>query len=840
MKSLKPVILLIVLILSLSGFNQSISGYVLDEANNPIPFSKVFVKDNVLNNTGAVADIEGKYSFAVPQGNYEIVYSSLGFESQTLNITVQGISDTRQNVYLTETYNELETVEIREKNKNVGYEIIKNVMSRKKELAQPFKSYTCELYIKGTESYDVKENKRKKEEEIDIDKEPDDVFQEEEDKIKAKIENAGGERLNLIEMGITTHFQFPNKIKEYKNASTKIGRPEQIYLSKLPVTEDCFFNFYDNLILKENLHETPIVSPLHVSGILSYKYKLKEIIQEGQDTIYRIHISPRSFGTSTIEGDLYVKKHDWALTKVDLQMHKGNLKIYDDFRVIQEYDLYDSIWLVSKQTFIYKTKYAKETVKGETVVNYSNYKINPTFPYKFFNNEVGITTEEAYERDSLFWKELRPEPLTVKEQRKKFIQDSLTAAYTKKEYLDSVDAVFNKIDFMKVAFFGIEHRNRETKTQWWLSSVVDLIEPIQLAGPRIGPGFGLFKKFKNEQWIDFNSDLTIGYLNKDLRGYGRFYHRYNPKKFATYNIYYSHDVSTIIDYAPILDYIDPSNYYMRDIIGTNHHIELINGLFFDTGINWEKRSSIGNLEFYNFWGEELETAPPINFESYFAFRTNISFSYTPGQKFLTEPKRKIIIGSKWPTFIVYHEKGWDKILGSSIDFDYLSLSINQEFNLGTIGKSRYRLTAGSFIRQDSIYYIDRKFFRQSDQGIYGWLMSDPLHSFQNLQSAYETREWYGQVHFIHHFNGALLNKIPFMKKTGLKAITGGGILFLPEYDNLYYQELFFGVERIFKLFRKRLRIGGYAIFSDSNYQTANLQFKLAFDMMDERDLKFNF
>jgi hypothetical protein len=79
MKSLKPVILLIVLILSLSGFNQSISGYVLDEANNPIPFSKVFVKDNVLNNTGAVADIEGKYSFAVPQGNYEIVYSSLGF-----------------------------------------------------------------------------------------------------------------------------------------------------------------------------------------------------------------------------------------------------------------------------------------------------------------------------------------------------------------------------------------------------------------------------------------------------------------------------------------------------------------------------------------------------------------------------------------------------------------------------------------------------------------------------------------------------------------------------------------------------------------------------------------
>ena len=63
---------------------------------------------------------------------------------------------------------------------------------------------------------------------------------------------------------------------------------------------------------------------------------------------------------------------------------------------------------------------------------------------------------------------------------------------------------------------------------------------------------------------------------------------------------------------------------------------------------------------------------------------------------------------------------------------------------------------------------------------------------------------------------------------------------MPEYDNLYYQELFFGVERIFKIFRKRLRVGGYAIFSDSNYQPAKLQFKLAFDVMDDRDLKFNF
>jgi hypothetical protein len=119
-------------------------------------------------------------------------------------------------------------------------------------------------------------------------------------------------------------------------------------------------------------------------------------------------------------------------------------------------------------------------------------------------------------------------------------------------------------------------------------------------------------------------------------------------------------------------------------------------------------------------------------------------------------------------------------------------------------------------------------------------MSDPLHSFQNLLGAYETKQWYGQGHFVHHFNGAIINKIPFMKKTGIKTVAGGGILFLPEYNNFLYQELFFGLERVFKMFRKRVRIGGFAILSDSNVQPTKLQFKLAFDVMDERDLKFNF
>ena len=93
-----------------------------------------------------------------------------------------------------------------------------------------------------------------------------------------------------------------------------------------------------------------------------------------------------------------------------------------------------------------------------------------------------------------------------------------------------------------------------------------------------------------------------------------------------------------------------------------------------------------------------------------------------------------------------------------------------------------------------------------------------------------------------------MNKIPYIKKTGIKALMGGGFLYLPEHNNFFYTEAFIGIERIFKIFKYRLRLGGYCIVSVASNQFAlpkedqpkNIQFKLSFDIMNERDLKFNF
>lgn len=834
---------------SVFSFGQSLSGFVLDESNNPIPYAKVYVKDqgnnggSVNGNSGAITDFDGKYFLGCAMGVQTFVFTCIGFETVEVQVTINQMEPTVKNVYLSQAVKELNNIEVSAKHKNIAWMIVQNVIDHKSEMLQQMEGYTCEIYIKGVETFDKKEKAPATSDEEPTG--PVDVFQEEEDNLKKKLKDEA--RINLIEINLTKHFQYPNKIKEIRNGYEKVGNPDQIYFQSTVKGE---FNFYESLVQKDDLHLGPIVSPLHPSGILSYKYKLTEILTDDDDSTYVIKVSSRSIGSSTLEGFLHIKKNGWVLTKVDLAMHKGNLKIYDDFRIVQEFVQQDSLWLLDNQRFEYKTKYGKETVMGTTTVKYSDYEINPIFPKKFFSNELGITTEEAYKRDSTYWDGIRPAPLTVDEQRSKFVQDSLQAIFTSKQYLDSIDSVYNKVTFLKAAFLGIGHMNREKKTRWMFPSAASLVEPISIGGLRLGPSLGYYKKWEDKQWINTYSSFSVGFNNLDLRGSASVYHYYNPKKLSIYLVAVSKDARMINSNDAISSLLNRQNIYQNKGIRASHYTELVNGLYLYNSFQFDQRSQFElDYKFVTWFDEAFENTEPIQFPSYNSFRTLFLLSYVPDQKYMTEPHRKVVLGSAWPTFTLGWEKGWNGVLNSVVDFDYLSFSVKQSFQIRTFGESKYNLTMGAFVNQDSVFYIDRKFFRQADKN--KWLAMafiDPLNNFQNLDSSYETQDLYLRGHYIHHFNGAIINLIPFMKKTGIKTVAGTGFIFLPEHNNYFYTEAYLGVERIFKILRERVRIGTYVIVSTTNNQfkipsdsqPRHVKFAVSFDIMSNDANEFNF
>ena len=78
---------------------------------------------------------------------------------------------------------------------------------------------------------------------------------------------------------------------------------------------------------------------------------------------------------------------------------------------------------------------------------------------------------------------------------------------------------------------------------------------------------------------------------------------------------------------------------------------------------------------------------------------------------------------------------------------------------------------------------------------------------------------------MHHFNGAILGKIPLINRTKIQLAGGGGLLLLDQ-NNFRHVEVFAGLERVFNLKGELLRLGAFAVTSDNNLEQATFTFKL--------------
>ncbi|MFT7032868.1 MAG: hypothetical protein ACJA2S_001369 [Cyclobacteriaceae bacterium] len=586
------------------------------------------------------------------------------------------------------------------------------------------------------------------------------------------------------------------------------------------------------------LTESPIISPISRTSILSYKYKLKSTDTVDQQIVYKIKVIPRKVGNSTCKGYLDINDGIWNINKLDLSFHKGSLKLYDKFRLQQSYEqVRDSLWIPYRQEFTYESKSGRrKTFKGSTVYHYSDFQANYQFPDKFFGNEVAVTKQEAYKKDSSYWNSARPEPLTLKEQEMMHHRDSIYAAHNTTEYKDSIEARYNKVTLGEVIIHGVGFRNYRKKKQHSHGSLSSLIGFEVIGGFRLGPRSSYFKRWESGKSIWTSGSMNIGLNNTDVQGNGSVNFTYAPMKGGRISVSGGRTFSSINPTDAYLNQLRRSNYYLHDNIGASHRIELFNGFYFNAGFRYAERRSTSSYNSNTFIGEIINDETPLDFQDYSAFTTNLSFSYTPKQQYITEPKWKVILGSDYPTFTLSHRRGWNGPLSSDIDFDLLEFRINQKLTLGVLGNSQYTVKTGKFINTNTLRLIDQKRFRQSDPILY----SDPLSSFQLLDTALIATKPYIEAHHIHHFNGALINNIPLIKKLRFGVVAGAGILWVQE-SNYRHSEIFAGVERVFKFgARRRLRIGVYGVAAQSNSSPLKTDFKVSFDLIDTWMSDWNF
>jgi hypothetical protein len=792
------------------GQEVRVYGKVTNSKQEPLPYASVHLKTS---SVGTVSKEDGSFELFVPKGIYEIVVSMTGYKTRILPMVVN--EETLQNIILEDDAEKstLSEVIIKVKLKDRADEIMKKLVDNKNNIIKAAKSYSYKAYIKAVQQ--------------------DSGFAE-----KPHMQQKGFPGMAMEEILLNVDRNEYNQVKEERVGVKRSGDPKNLfYLS----TTDGDFNIYNNLIDIPKISPTPFVSPISETGLLSYRFKTLSIERRGKEKLYTISVHPRMLTNATVEGELTVSDSTWTVIHARFEFPSYHLQEYNYFEVEQQYDFIEGkAWLLNHEKFVYYAKGSRNKFSGETTVSFSNYDLDKTFDRKHFNNELSVTTEKAYNRDSTFWNNARKERLSYREAAFLHYKDSINAITHTKTYLDSLDRANNMLTWKKLGFFGQTLYDRDKDRSWYLPPIISLYKPFAFGGGRLNGSIGYGKFYPNRKNIFVNGSLSYGLRNKDVNGYVDLERMYNPFNRGYYKINATREFQFIYEGDAWINMIKRSNIYLNNEVAVGHGLELANGLFLHNELAIALRRSVSDYHtgklVDSLLGTVLNNNQPVPFEPYNALYGKVRLEYTPFQKYRREPLEKVILGSKWPTVFIEWRKGIKNVFASDVDFDYLEYGLQQELKLGLLGVSKYTVKTGSFLNTNDLRLIDYQFQRRGDP----LLFMNPQKAFQGLDSTFAVFNRFYEGHFIHEFNGFLINKLPLLKNLKLREIAGAGFLFTQE-RNLHYAELYGGLERAFQSpFNPldKFKLGVYIVTSAANKFSNPIQFKIGFTTWDKRKGKW--
>jgi hypothetical protein len=844
------------------AYSGAIKGSITDINNDPLPFASVYVKNT---SYGTTTNIKGEYFLELEKGEHEIVFSFIGFKTVEKKITINSTKQTLElKISLKEDVALLAGVEIVAKTRDRAKSIMREVRAKRADYLNEIEQYSCKTYLKSS---------LEKEPIIKTSVDSLNLIYTAEEKLDKKLKK---ENLNLIETISTTYFKAPNRYREVIEAhhdyaevddplggteitfGMDIGEPDitqregEIKNPYLIYTDisNSDFNFYQNNISFTAICPKPIISPLASTSAVNYAYDYKGSFVENGKKIYQLEVIPRFKNEALFYGFIYIEDSTWALKSVDLNINKGALLFCNEFKIIQNYkEIEPNAYLPVRRELFYTIKEGANNIIGNTRVNHSEYNLNPTFPKKTFNSEIKRYEVDAFDKDEAFWTDKRP--IILKENELTFISeyDSLVSLYSSADYLIRVDSAFNKINIWSFLLTGIGHKNSFKGTEFRFRGLINQIVPLGVGGYRHRLGGYFNKEFDNDFLLETEAQIDYGFRNKDVKGKVGVGLTYIPLKFVRTFIRFGDYYDLINQNAAFTAVLSRSNYVRTKNISISQRMEVVNGLYAEATVSFQNQISIANLQLadYSFLAfgdtadqntiETLNTA--TGFPDYKKTEFSLSLKYRMKQKYFIKNNKKIITEANYPTIGLNYRRGIPSIFNSEVDFEYIELSAQDDFRLPQLGYSTWKVSTGTFTNKNNLRILEHKYFRGSDRGLF----ADPLNSFQLLGYQFDTRNEYFQANYIHHFEGAILNKVPLVNKLKLQLVGGAGTLLIRD-QNFAHFEAFGGLERIFnvRLFGETqpLRLGGYFVTADNNLDNANFRFKVGFDFYDSGSKKWNY
>lgn len=810
-------IYLLSLFISVNAFSQSIviEGKVTDQEGVAVPFASVYEKNT---SNGTSANREGEYKLRLSAGYHEIIYKSIGYSQVARSLNL--MADQRIDIVLPRAIYQLNDIIVKAGAEDPAYEVIRNAIRNRKSHLEEIEQYTVNVYIKGMQKLLAAPRKF-------LGKDIEELGKE------IGLDSNRRGILYLSESESTLSFMQPDRFKEVMISSKVSGSNRAFSFNR---ATDMKINFYQNLLDMEGLSSRPFVSPVSDNAFLYYKYRLLGTSIENGELINKILVMPRRNSDPVFRGIIYILEDSWRIHSTDLFITKdANINFVDTLKIKQEFfPAGAKVWMPSSIQYDFTGGIFGFRFGGYYIALYKNYNPDPVLNKKNFQEVLKITPE-VNKKDSIYWEEARPIPLTAEEQSDYVKKNALAAKRETKTYLDSLDKVINKFKPLRfIIGSGYNLRNRYKKETYHFGSLINSVFYNTVEG------FGINYEVSYSKQIDsltnkfLNVSAKIRYGDSSEKLYGSFYGNI-PVRGASFSYNLGSDVIDLNNQGSISQLGNSINslFYERNFL------KLYEKKFVSIGISrrfagiqaslnteWANRRSLQNTSDYTVrdlqkWqftsnnpllpGDDLPMFPE-NQSFKMTFRTTYEFS----KEYDTYPSGKFYRPSRYPRLGLSYIKGLKNIFSSDVDYDLLSVDLTKsDIKLGLYGKLSFWLGAGKFLSARSLYFPDFKHFVGNRSLSY----IPKINNFLFLDFyTFSTPEQYIEGHTEHNFSGFLLNKLPLIRKLKLQEVAGFNYLRTPSLKN--YTEFYFGLQYL------NLR-GMYGI-SSSNGKRLDDGFKIAY------------
>jgi hypothetical protein len=818
LQQLKKLLLIFFIILSFQTLAITISGKVLNEKNEPMPFVNVIVKGTSI---GSSTNIQGNYQLEIDKpGNYEILYRFVGYKTHSEFVVVSDKNiaiDVKMEMEVTF----LKEVVVNSKQKDPAYEIMRNAISKRKYHLKEIESYKCKAYVKGL---------------IKLDDVPGKFL---------GINMLGSSGINdsvvyFSESVSEVFFEQPNKFKE-RVISSKVSGDNKGFSYNSATSMS--LTFYEP-ILNVGLNERGFISPLSNNAFMYYRFKLLGTFVDNGNTINKIQVIPIRKNDPVFSGIIYIVQDQWRIHSLRLKLDRNAIGDYVDTLIVtQNYTpINDSVWVMTQQRFNFNFSVGFKLLKfkgsGYFISVLSNYKV-PLFDKpvvaevkkeatkeqkkevkkqvkkvekqvkkeskELFNKEIVVVEKDANKIDTSSWTKIRPIPLTPLEIRDYKKKDSIQLIVTSDVFIDSVNKENNKFKWSSV-LFGYSYKDRFRNKKFSLNPIYNNIQYNTMEGLVLNLEGEYEKEFDDNREITIAPYLRYGFSKKQINSKIEVNYLYKAEKFARLYFDAGKYVSQFNRKTPISPLVNTiytllneDNFlkqYEKIYARIGQRREISNGLMLSSFVEYAQRNPLFNTTNFTFRDiKNKEFTPNIseNINNALLFDATLRIRFK--QEYFNRPNQKIIVDNKYPLLFLTYRKGISAF-GSNVDFDFVSFRVEDDIPLRLLGTFSYEASTGAFLRNNKMFFADYFHFN-GNQTLFAKSAMDNF--FLLDYYTYSTNSMYIQGFAEHHFDGFILNKFPLLRKLRWQEVIGAKYLYTELSGN--YLELHVGIERVFKVAR---------------------------------------